>query len=86
MLRVTLLLAGFYVGAGRSIGEKDQTTIAANTLTLLDSPLPPHWLKRARHSACAEPLLTSTYTRAPLTEPTWQALNAHPQFFGNGQS
>jgi tRNA U34 5-methylaminomethyl-2-thiouridine-forming methyltransferase MnmC len=31
MLRVTLLLAGFFVGAGRATGEKEETTIAANT-------------------------------------------------------
>ena len=32
MLRVTLLLAGFYVGVGHATGEKEETTIAANTL------------------------------------------------------
>jgi tRNA U34 5-methylaminomethyl-2-thiouridine-forming methyltransferase MnmC len=40
MLRVTLLLAGFYVGIGHATGEKDETTLAANTLALLDEPLP----------------------------------------------
>ena len=29
-VRVTLLLAGFYVGVGRSVGEKDETTVATN--------------------------------------------------------
>jgi tRNA U34 5-methylaminomethyl-2-thiouridine-forming methyltransferase MnmC len=80
MLRVTLLLAGFFVGTGRSIGEKDQTTIASNSLSLLEAPLGADWLKRARNSTCAEPLMEPIYRRAPLTEPTWEALRAHPQF------
>ena len=36
MLRASLLLAGFYVGAGHATGEKEETTIAANTLELVD--------------------------------------------------
>ena len=39
MLRVTLLLAGFWVGAGHATGEKEETTIAANTPDLIDEPL-----------------------------------------------
>src|ERR1700759_225602 len=35
MLRVTLLLAGFFVGVGHATGEKEETTIAANQLSLL---------------------------------------------------
>ena len=31
MLRVALLLAGFFVGIGHATGEKEETTIAANT-------------------------------------------------------
>jgi len=30
ILRVTLLLAGFFVGVGHATGEKEETTIAAN--------------------------------------------------------
>jgi tRNA U34 5-methylaminomethyl-2-thiouridine-forming methyltransferase MnmC len=80
MLRVTLLLAGFFVGAGRAIGEKDQTTIAANTLELLEAPLPGEWLKRARNSTCAEPLVEAVYRRERLSEASWERLLAHPQF------
>src|SRR5262249_17363709 len=46
MLRVTLLLAGFFVGVGRPSGEKEETTIAANTLDLLEEPLDRRWLQR----------------------------------------
>lgn len=80
MLRVTLLLAGFFVGVGRAIGEKEETTIAANDLSLIQEPLPASWLKRARNSTCAEPLVEPVYTRARLTEESWHKLQAHPQF------
>jgi len=39
MLRVTLLLAGFFVGVGHATGQKEETTVAANTLDLLEEPL-----------------------------------------------
>ena len=38
-MRVTLLLAGFYVGVGHSTGEKEETTLAANTPDLIAEPL-----------------------------------------------
>jgi hypothetical protein len=67
MLRVTLLLAGFFVGAGRATGEKEETTIAANTLELLDEPLARSWLERARRSRSAEPLWEPAYRQAHLS-------------------
>jgi tRNA U34 5-methylaminomethyl-2-thiouridine-forming methyltransferase MnmC len=80
MLRVTLLLAGFYVGAGHATGEKEETTIAANSLALLKEPLGERWLRRARHSKSAEPLWEPVYRQAHLTEETWNKLLTHPQF------
>lgn len=80
MLRVTLLLAGFYVGVGKAIAEKEETTIAANDLSLIESPLNENWLRRARNSTCAEPLREPAYTRAPLSEQTFAALKRLPQF------
>jgi hypothetical protein len=80
MLRVTLLLAGFFVGAGSAIAEKEETTIAANNLSLIERPLKRDWLKRARNSTCAEPLVAPTYTRAKLSDASWEKLQAHPQF------
>jgi hypothetical protein len=82
MLRVTLLLAGFFVGVGRATGEKEQTTIAANTPGLLDEPLPRAWLQRARHSRSAEPLSQPVYRQAYLSAETWEKLQRHPQFTG----
>jgi tRNA U34 5-methylaminomethyl-2-thiouridine-forming methyltransferase MnmC len=80
MLRVTLLLAGFFVGAGHATGEKDETTIAANTLELLDEPLSRNWLERARRSRSAEPLWEPVYRQAHLSPESWEKLLRHPQF------
>jgi tRNA U34 5-methylaminomethyl-2-thiouridine-forming methyltransferase MnmC len=80
MLRVTLLLAGFFVGIGHATGEKEETTIAANTPELLEQPLPRAWLQRARHSKSAEPMREPVYRQAPLTPATWEKLQQHPQF------
>lgn len=80
ILRVTLLLAGFYVGVGHATGEKTETTIAANTLDLIDEPLDRRWLDRARRSHSAEPMREPVYQIAPLSEESWERLQAHPQF------
>ena len=80
ILRVTLLLAGFFVGVGHATGEKAETTIAASTLKLLAEPLDRRWLERARRSHSAEPMVESVYRIAPLTAGSWKKLQAHPQF------
>jgi hypothetical protein len=80
MLRVTLLLAGFFVGAGHATGEKEETTIAANTLELLEEPLSRDWLERARRSRSAEPLWEPVYRQAHLSRESWEKLLRHPQF------
>jgi hypothetical protein len=80
MLRVALLLAGFFVGVGHATGEKEETTIAANAPELMDEPLPPAWLQRVRKSRSAEPLREPVYRQAPLSSATWEELLRHPQF------
>jgi len=80
ILRVTLLLAGYFVGVGHATGEKEETTIAANTLTLLTEPLGRRWLERAGRSHSAEPMVEAIYRIAPLTAESWEKLQAHPQF------
>ncbi len=80
ILRVTLLLAGFYVGVGHATGEKEETTIAANDLSLIAEPLDARWLARARRSHSAEPLAEPVYRIAPLSAASWERLAAHPQF------
>jgi hypothetical protein len=80
MLRVTLLLAGFFVGVGHATGEKEETTIAANTPGLIAQPLDRRWLQRARGSTSAEPLWEPVYRQARLSPKTWEMLRQHPQF------
>ena len=80
MMRVTLLLAGFYVGVGHATGDKEETTIAANVLELLDEPLGREWLQRVKHSTSAEPMVEPVYRQAPLSPGNWAKLIAHPQF------
>jgi tRNA U34 5-methylaminomethyl-2-thiouridine-forming methyltransferase MnmC len=79
-VRVTLLLAGFFVGRGHATGEKDQTTIASNCVELLEAPLDTAWLERVRRSTSAAPLGGSSEVAGPITPRDWEALVAHPQF------
>lgn len=58
-IRVTLMLAGFHVGTGSAIGEKDQTTVAATHRELLVQPLGAEWLGRVERSTRGAPLRES---------------------------
>lgn len=80
ILRVTLLMAGFFVGVGHATGEKEETTIAANTPDLIDAPLDRRWLDRALRSHSAEPLWTSKWRVSPLSLQSRDQLRRHPQF------
>lgn len=80
MVRVALLLGGFFVGRGRPSGVKEETTVAANRLELLDEPLDAAWLQRAQKSGSAEPLREASYRQSPLSAESWAPLRAHPQF------
>jgi tRNA U34 5-methylaminomethyl-2-thiouridine-forming methyltransferase MnmC len=80
MLRVTLLLAGFFVGVGHATGEKEETTIAANSLDLISEPLDAKWLQRAHRSGSAEPMWEPVYRQRKLSVDTWERLRLHQQF------
>ena len=80
LFRVSLLRAGWFVGAGSATGEKEETTVAASSLELLRRPLDATWLGRALRSTSAEPLEEPAYRQAPLSEASRQALMNHPQF------
>ena len=82
-VRVTLLLAGFHVGIGHSTGEKNETTIAANDVGLLERPLGRDWLeKKVYASTNAAPLRMSAValSHAPIAEADYASLLTHPQF------
>lgn len=80
MLRVSMLLAGFYVGSGQATGRKEETTVAANVRELIASPLGLDWLARAQRSGSAEPLWEPVYRQSPLKPETFERLRKHPQF------
>ncbi|MGC9036578.1 MAG: MnmC family methyltransferase, partial [Verrucomicrobiia bacterium] len=80
LIRVTLLLAGFFVGVGNPAGEKEETTIAANRAELIPKLLDKRWLFRARRSTSAHPLLSDLYIQKPLSSEMYEQLLAHPQF------
>ena len=80
MARTALLLGGFFVGVGHPTGLKEETTVAANRLDLLDEPLDRRWLDRAKRSGSAEPLDEPVYRQARLLPETWERLRQHPQF------
>ena len=82
LVRATLLLAGFYVGVGHATGMKEETTIAANDLSLIAEPLDSRWLERAARSDSAEPLRRPSYFRKRLLAETLAELRQRPQFHG----
>lgn len=79
-VRVTLLLAGFFVGVGESIGEKAETTIFSPSLSDLQKPLPKEWLQRVLASRNSSPIRTSTYQLLPISQEDYDTLRQHPQF------
>lgn len=79
-VRSALLLAGFYVGQGLGVGAKEESTIAATELELLDSPLPASWLARAERSHSGRPLLADRFEQVPLPAEMLEQLRNHPQF------
>ncbi len=74
-VRVTLALAGFYVGQGSATGEKDQTTVAATCRNLLGAPLGREWLGRVRRSTRAAPLRKDA-AAGPISDADFAALEA----------
>jgi tRNA U34 5-methylaminomethyl-2-thiouridine-forming methyltransferase MnmC len=81
-VRVTLLLAGFYVGRGHATGEKDQTTIATNEPALLEAALDLDWLGRVRRSTKSAPLRENRVGWEGISPEDWAKLESHPQFAG----
>ncbi|MCM2323426.1 MAG: MnmC family methyltransferase [Oligoflexia bacterium] len=84
VVRVSLLLAGFFVGYGSGTGEKGETTIASNDLRMLDRPLDQRWLERVRASCTSAPLreidLQHPGENRVISAPDFERLRALSQF------
>jgi len=78
--RVTMALAGWFIGKGVPTGGKDETTIAANRIALLSSPFDHTWLERVHTSTNASPLRGRNYERGPISVEDFARLKALPQF------
>jgi queuine tRNA-ribosyltransferase len=72
--RVSLLLAGFYVGHGMSTGLKGETTVAASAAGLVQQPLGQRWLERWHRSSARGP------HGQDLNSELQQTVLGHPQF------
>ncbi|MDX6766709.1 MAG: MnmC family methyltransferase [Candidatus Methylacidiphilales bacterium] len=79
-VRATLLLAGFYVGRGRALGRKEETTLAATRPGMLTQPLGLDWLGTLERSSQGQPLLSPPYHRQPIDARYLSRLRQHPQF------
>lgn len=79
-LRATLVMAGFFVGTGATIGEKEESTVASNSLELLDQPLDERWLKRVKASQNANLIRNSGHQYGPISEEDFQNLISQKQF------
>ncbi len=74
-MRVSLLLGGFFVGAGAATGTKRETTVGATQLSSLTAPLSARWLARWERSTARAPIGESTLTAA-----CEQEIRSHSQF------
>jgi hypothetical protein len=81
-VRVTLLLAGWYVGVGTGLGEKEETTLVSNDLAQLTKPLDCAWRQKVLRSTSAFPLLENRVEKRPITQEWIECLNQHPQWLG----
>lgn len=79
-VRVTMLLAGWFVGRGVATGGKEETTLAATEKSLLDHPLGQEWLSRVRSSSNSAPLLGEFDQGRLISPDDYARLAAHPQF------
>ncbi len=79
-MRVTLLMAGYYVGVGAGVGKKKETTVASNRLEWIDRPLTREWLEKRKASQSSAPLRRDDATPKTIVDEDFRLLSRHPQF------
>jgi len=81
-IRVTWLMAGFYVGIGAGVGKKAETTVASNRIELLERPLPKTWLATRPASQSSAPLRNVQHVAKAISPADFAVLSAQGQFQG----
>lgn len=64
-VRAQLVVGGFFVGQGWSVGTKTETTAFSTRVELLENPLGPRWLQRLERSTAATAELVTEVKAAP---------------------
>ena len=83
-VRVALLLGGWFVGRGRPVAGKEETTVASTSSTDLADPLGESFLRRAICSDAAEPIQGREDCRNALSSNFLYFIRCHPQFCPTG--
>lgn len=77
--RAAFLLAGYFVGKGLSTGTRQETTVAASDVSLLQEPLGERWLQRWQRSSAKAPhglALTPELEAELRAHEQWKKTNA----------
>ncbi len=80
IVRVTWLLAGFHVGVGAAIGEKEETTLASNCPSEILQPLPRKFLQKVFISHASAPLRGARYAIEKISDEDFAQLEHAPHF------
>lgn len=79
-VRVTWLLADFYVGAGIGVGKKVETHFTSPTSGIVPNPLGREWLEKMQRSQSSAPIREAKHTQAVIGTEDFAKLSTHPQF------
>ncbi len=80
LVRVTWLMAGFIVGVGTAIGDKEEATLASNSPVEIHRPLSREFLKKVYLSHASAPLRGQSYAIERISEEDFEVLQLSEQF------
>lgn len=79
-VRVTFLLAGFFVGVGVALGKKAESLFASPSQGIVPLPLQNFWLDKLPRSQSSAPIRETVLKPAPIDAVDFAELKKHPQF------
>ncbi len=79
-VRVSWLIAGYFVGIGVGVGKKAETFFASNVAGVVPSPLDQNWLEKMPRSQSSAPIRFREHTPETIGGDDLSSLRAHPQF------